>query len=67
MPILWGAPPRPFPGTRCSAPKQRCLPSCHPLSPHQKVLNVGKAKVSGLKGLTYLDKSKDPKNPSSQK
>jgi len=28
-----------------------------------EVLAVDKAKVSGLKGLTYLDKSKDPKNP----
>ncbi|KIZ00487.1 Putative apospory-associated protein C [Monoraphidium neglectum] len=31
-----------------------------------EVLGVTKAKVSGLKGLTYLDKSKDPKNPESK-
>jgi hypothetical protein len=31
------------------------------------VLNVNKAKVAGLKGLTYLDKSKDPKNPENKK
>lgn len=28
-----------------------------------EVLSVDKAKVLGLKGLTYLDKGKDPKNP----
>eukprot|EP00199_Chlamydomonas_sp_CCMP681_P002616 CAMPEP_0119104222 /NCGR_PEP_ID=MMETSP1180-20130426/2482_1 /TAXON_ID=3052 ORGANISM="Chlamydomonas cf sp, Strain CCMP681" /NCGR_SAMPLE_ID=MMETSP1180 /ASSEMBLY_ACC=CAM_ASM_000741 /LENGTH=333 /DNA_ID=CAMNT_0007088911 /DNA_START=29 /DNA_END=1030 /DNA_ORIENTATION=- len=28
-----------------------------------EVLNIGQAKVNGLQGLTYLDKSKDPKNP----
>ncbi|GAX79977.1 hypothetical protein CEUSTIGMA_g7416.t1 [Chlamydomonas eustigma] len=28
-----------------------------------EVLSVDKAKVTGLKGLTYLDKGKDPKNP----
>jgi glucose-6-phosphate 1-epimerase len=28
-----------------------------------EVLDVKKAKVTGLKGLTYMDKSKDPKNP----
>ncbi|KAJ9513908.1 hypothetical protein QJQ45_020994, partial [Haematococcus lacustris] len=28
-----------------------------------EVLHIGQAKVRGLKGLTYLDKSKDPKNP----
>lgn len=28
-----------------------------------EVLSVEKAKVRGLKGLTYLDKGKDPKNP----
>lgn len=28
-----------------------------------EVLHVGQAKVNGLKGLTYLDKSKDPKKP----
>lgn len=31
-----------------------------------EVLDVKKAKVTGLKGLTYLDKVKDPKNPSKQ-
>ncbi|KAF6256742.1 galactose mutarotase-like domain-containing protein [Scenedesmus sp. NREL 46B-D3] len=31
-----------------------------------EVLHVDKAKVTGLKGLTYLDKSKDPKNPAKQ-
>eukprot|EP00878_Enallax_costatus_P017621 GHUV01018514.1.p1 GENE.GHUV01018514.1~~GHUV01018514.1.p1 ORF type:complete len:169 (+),score=61.26 GHUV01018514.1:556-1062(+) len=29
-----------------------------------EVLHVDQAKVSGLKGLTHLDKSQDPKNPS---
>jgi len=28
-----------------------------------EVLHIGQAKVKGLKGLTYLDKGKDPKNP----
>ncbi|KAF8070973.1 putative glucose-6-phosphate 1-epimerase [Scenedesmus sp. PABB004] len=28
-----------------------------------EVLHISKAKVTGLKGLTYLDKSKDPKSP----
>lgn len=27
------------------------------------MLHVDKARVTGLKGLGYLDKSKDPKNP----
>lgn len=31
-----------------------------------EVLHVGQAKVKGLKGLTYLDKSADPKNPASK-
>lgn len=34
----------------------------HMLLPSQ-VVNAASAKVTGLKGLTYLDKSADPNNP----